>query len=367
MKVAFFALPLLAAFASARAVNSISERNQDCVNRLSDCLQTAAASGGSIDHAQCKGVEEQCASFVLPRAAALDPRAPDAQVLRIAQAIDGAAGGKNSGIDSKGLAAKIHKDVTANGINIGAIIQMIIDALHGKHVDIGKIIGAIFEVLRQIFGNHAHSLSVTEGSVKPGDVANVVLASLHTEGKPPADIGKIIEAILGFFKGGKLDIAGLIQLIIDLLKGKFPNAKIGQTVHGVMQLSASSGALAARSEDVHAASLFDIPKLIAAIIQIVGDGKHINVGKLIQAIVALLAEIAGGIMKIIFPGFGGLSARDGVVATAAQINDAKSAFGDLINGILQLFAEGKFSIGKLIGLIMKFLASLPKLPKPGHH
>ncbi|KAF3479999.1 uncharacterized protein GIQ15_06975 [Arthroderma uncinatum] len=270
MKSIFFTLPLLAALASARAVASAGpESALACATAFTKCIESAV-SAGSVQGLQCMELKDACVAAILPRnvaAAAPAPQVPGLDISKIIEAIEKALG-QNSGIDTKALATKIHNDISANGFDVGTLINAIINAFDGKAggVDVGKI------------------------------------------------INEIIKAIGG--------IAG----------------------------------------EVHAASLLDIPKLINTIIQIVGDGKNIDVGKLVQAIVSLIAEVVGGIGGII-PGGLSVNASAGVNGSV-QATALPFDFSQLINGILKLISgSGGFDIGKLIELIMKLIGSIPK---PGH-
>ncbi|KAK2847638.1 hypothetical protein FQN49_005691 [Arthroderma sp. PD_2] len=378
MKSVFFALPLLAALASARAVaGSGSDNAVACATAFSKCVESAVASGSvqGLKCAELKGMSkhaavlsttqlttliEACAAAILPRSAAPPtPEIPGLDISKIIEAIEKVLG-QNSTVDTKALATQIHNDISANGFDIGSLINAIINAFDGKAggVDVGKIINEIIKAIGGIAGDVGSS-SALGGQIDAGAITNIIMSSIEGPGLPDFDIGAIVKEILAAIgSGGKFEIGKFVNTIIHLFNGKTGGIDVGKIVNSIVRLIISSG-IFARDEQVNAASLLDIPKLINTIIQIVGDGKNIDVGKLVQAIVSLIGEVVGGIGGII-PG--GLS----VNAHANVHGNVKAAalpfdFSQLINGILELISGGGgFDIGKLIELIMKLVGSIPK-------
>ncbi|DAA72866.1 TPA_exp: Uncharacterized protein A8136_5310 [Trichophyton benhamiae CBS 112371] len=389
MKAAYFILPLFAALTSARAVDHVARSEHSvsqCADLLATCLTEVSSSGQS--NPECAEYEKQCGDQSLRQSPvkARDAPAPPSQppkggdpqkppkvpefgvfAASIKGVVDAHAGGK---VDAHDLAKQLHDALSKGNCSLTVAIQIIIKACGngGAGINLAALINAILKCVCDLFGVFDGIL--VHGAASIGGIAQIICKVLGGVAHVGLDIAGFIVKISGMFAHGRFDLGELLNAVITTLNdaGVHPR-HIGEVSNELMLLSERSS-IAARDEMVHARSLLDIPKLIAAIVQCFPKGQKPDWGKAFGLILQVVKELAVGIGKFFIPGLGAIAGRD-------EDEIRVAARGIAIGRGLKLgqgadwpkFAEQvidlimNFSIGKLIKVVIAFFTNLFKPKK----
>ncbi|KMQ42489.1 hypothetical protein HL42_6834 [Trichophyton rubrum] len=386
MKAAYFILPLFAALTSARAVDHVARAENsvsECADLLMACLAEVSSTGQSSP--QCAKYEQDCGDQSLrhspvnardapapappaqpPKGTA--PKVPDFKVFsaRVKSTVEAHGGGK---VDADQMAKKLHDALSRGDCGLGSMIKIILEFCgKGAGINVEGIFNGIFKIIFELTGEFNGLLF--HGMASVGGIAKVILKVLSGVAHAGLNLADFIAKIVEMFSHGRFDLAELLNAVVSSLSqaGVHPR-HIGEVSNELMLLSERSS-VAARDEMIHARSLLDIPKLIAAIVSCFPHGQKPDWGRAATLILMVVKELVVGIGKFFIPGLGAIAGRDeDEVAVAAR--------GIAIGRGLKLgqgadwprFAQEvvdlimHFSVGGLIKLIIRFFTLLFKPKK----